>query len=508
MAEVVSMLLTEKYADQISAVITCYDRIVVQGVIPKWSFADGMTGYFYANKIKIFDYATFTQPLTQKVRDNAERIAKENGIEIEFIRKLKAFRKDDRVQEIIQKTGKTEGLVHIFSAMECCNTYKPWHDKATGKTFLKPDQSKCLHYYFYFIDKELGLCYLRVPTWAPFRLQFYMNGHNWLASKMKKKDISFEVLDNSFSFISDPAMAQKLSDRINPEDLHKALDAFAKRYCPVASEMEQQYSWTIMQIECATDIIFKSPEYLQPVYDEIIKTAIFSVKPDNIATFLGQRITYNCKKEVGTNYNQRFLGTRIKHHMGDVSIKMYDKHGIVLRIESTCNDVGSFRVMRKVNHKDGTSSEEKAPMKKSIYSLYQLFTIMKAANYRYLEFVSGFDDHSDGDRHLTEVTSPVMENERSYKGINFFDETDLKVLEAIGRGEFMTYGMQNKDIRKYVKNVKASAMSRIFKRLRLHGLIEKVEGSYKYFPTTLGKAVITAGLSIRNMILVPQLTIN
>lgn len=502
------MLLTDKYADYISAVLTCYDRIVIQGVIPGWSFSDGMTSYFYANNIKIFDFASFSQPLTQKVRENAEKIAKENGIEIEFIRKLKAFRKDDRIQEIIKNTGKTEGLIHIFSAMECCNTYKPWHDKNTGKTFLKPDQSKCLHYYFYFIDKELGLCYLRVPTWCPFRLQFYMNGHNLLASKMEKKGISFEWLDNSFSYISDPQAAQKLSDRINPEDIHKALDAFAKRYCPVASELGLAYSWTIMQIECATDIIFKSPEYLQPIYDEIIKTAVHTVNPDNIATFLGQRLTYNCKKEVGTHYNQRFLGTRIKHHMGDVSIKMYDKHGTVLRIESTCNNVGAFRVKRKVEHRDGTVSEQKAPMKKTIYSMYQLFTIMKAANYRYLEFISSFDDHSDGDRHLSEVTEPVIENERSYKGLNFFDKRDLTVLEVIGRGEFMTYGMQNKDIRKHMEGVTSSAMSRIFKRLRLHGLIEKGKGTYKYFPTALGKAVIAAGLSIRNMVLVPELSLD
>ena len=241
-------------------------------------------------------------------------------------------------------------------------------------------------------------------------------------------------------------------------------------------------------------------------YDEIIKRAIFSVRPDNIATFLGKKITYNCRKEVGTNYNQRFLGTRIKHHMGDVSIKMYDKHGLVLRIESTCNNVGEFRVKRKVEHRDGTISEKKASMKKSIYSLYQLFTIMKAANYRYLEYVSSFDDHSNGDKHLTKVSKPVHEKKRSYRGMNFFDERDLKVLETIGRGEFMTYGMQNKDIRKYIDDISSSAMSRIFKRLRLHGLIEKAAGSYKYFPTALGKEIISAGLTIRSMVLIPALS--
>ena len=499
------MLLTDKYADKIYGIITCYDRIIIQGYIPGWSHQEGMTSYLKANGIRIFDYSSFSQPFTEQVRQNAQRIADENHIEIEFIRKLHAFRKDDRIQQIISDTGKTEGLIHIFSAMERCNTYKPWHDKTTGKTFLKFDQSKCLHYYFYFIDKELGPCYLRVPTWTPFRLQFYMNGHNLLANKLQKKNISYRMLDNAFLEISDVETAQKLSDRINPERLHKVLDIFTKRYCPVAESLGLGYTWTVQQIECATDIMFKQQEYLAPVYDEIIRTAIFTVKPDNIATFLGQRITYNCKKEVGTNYNQRILGTRIKHHMGDVSIKMYDKFGLVLRIESTCNDISTFRVKRKVEHRDGSSSEQKAPLKKSIYSLYQLFTIMKAANYRYLEYISSFDDHSSGTGNLAKVTSSVIENERSYRGLNFFAAHDLRVLEAISRGEYMTFGMQGKDIRQYLGGISSSAMSRIFKRLRLHGIIERVPGTYKYFPTAYGKEVIAAGLTIKNLVLIPAL---
>ena len=158
------MLLTDKYADKIYGTITCYDRMIIQGYIPEWSYAQGMTRYLNVQGIRIFDYPSFSQPFTEQVRQNAQRIAGENGIEIEFIRKLRAFRKDDRIQKIISETGKTEGLVHIFSAMEQCSTYKPWHDKTTGKTSLHFDKSKCLHYYFYFIDKELGLCYLRVPT--------------------------------------------------------------------------------------------------------------------------------------------------------------------------------------------------------------------------------------------------------------------------------------------------------------------------------------------------------
>ncbi len=455
------MLLTDKYADKIHGIITCYDRMIIQGYIPNWSHAEAMAAYMKLNGIRIFDYPTsFSQPLTEQVRQNAEKIAHENGMEIEFIRKLHAFRKDDRIQNIIAETGKTEGLIHIFSAMECCNTYRPWHDKTTGKTFLKFDQSKCLHYYFYFIDRELGLCYLRVPTWPPFRLQFYMNGHNLLAYKLDKKQLSYRMQDNAFLEISDIETAQKLSDRINPQGLHKVLDVFARRYSPVPESLGLGYTWTVQQIECATD----------------------------------------------TNYNQRILGTRIKHHMGDVSIKMYDKFGCVLRIESTCNDISTFRVEREVQHRDGTSDIRKAPLKKSIYSLYQLFTILKSANYRYLEFISSFDDHSSGRKKLDEVSHSRREKERTYRGFNFFDSRDLSVLEAISKGEYMTFGIQGKQIRQHLPKITPSAMTRIFKRLKVHGLIEKIPGSYKYLITALGKEIIAAGLSIKNLILVPALT--
>ena len=117
---------------------------------------------------------------------------------VEFIRKIKAFRKEDRIKAILKQRGEHPGLVHIFSAMESCTSYKPWHDKKSGKTYLKYDSGKCLHYYFYFIDAVFGLCYLRVPTWCPVRLQFYCNGHNWLAHKLTKGHIPHVVQENAF----------------------------------------------------------------------------------------------------------------------------------------------------------------------------------------------------------------------------------------------------------------------------------------------------------------------
>jgi len=127
------MLLTKRYQDKIHGILSSYDRIVIHVTIPGWCYDKGMTSHLYANNIMIFDYPQFAQELRAQVRDNAETIAKENNIEIEFIRKTKAFQKEARIKEIIKERGDHPGLVHIFSSMESCTNYRPWHDKKTGK---------------------------------------------------------------------------------------------------------------------------------------------------------------------------------------------------------------------------------------------------------------------------------------------------------------------------------------------------------------------------------------
>jgi len=496
--------LTERYHTQIHGVLSCYDRIVITGTLPQLCFAQGMTGYLYEHGIRIFEYANFVQPFREQLRLNAQALAKANNIEIEFVRKQN-IRKEALVKKVLDKRGTAPGLVHILSAMESCESYRPWHNKQTGKTYLLPDSGKCLHYYFYFIDEELGLCYVRVPTWCPFRLQIYFNGHNWLASRLKKQHIEFSLLDNAFEFISDYEQAQKLADGFSVEALHKKLDQFAQTYCPVYHHFNQVYHWSVMQAEYATDIIFKRQSALGAIYDELVATAIHTVKPDNIATFLGRKLHSNYQGEVGNHYHVRLEGTRIKHSMGKVSIKMYDKFKKILRIETTVNDLSFFKHYRTVEHRDGTTSKKYASMKKNIYSLGPLRKLLTASNRRYLEFISAFDDYGSGRHNLNRISQPVKKNNRKYKGFNFFDDNDLRLLLTIARGEFNISGFKNKSIRKHWPAKSSGQISRLIKRLRMHGLIRKATNAYKYYLTKLGKRVIATALKIKELIIVPAL---
>jgi hypothetical protein len=111
-----------------------------------------------------------------------------------------------------------------------------YHQARSGSlTFLKPTAGKCLHYYFYFIDEQFGLCYVRVPTWAPFRLQVYFNGQSWLARQLRQVGIACEMLDNAFVSIADPGKAQELADALSAPMLHERLALCAQRFCVCVS---------------------------------------------------------------------------------------------------------------------------------------------------------------------------------------------------------------------------------------------------------------------------------
>jgi hypothetical protein len=499
------MLITETHQKEISGVLYCYDRVLISVTAGTFGYPEGMCMFFNTHGYRMFDFAKVFTPVTEQIKENAERLAKENGLEIEYIRNTRAFRKEDRIADIVTRRGGEAGLVHIFSALELNKTYKPWHDKTSGSTYFKSEDTKCLTYYFYFIDREFGLCFIRVPTIAPYKMDFYFNGHNWLETKLRKRGIPYEKADNAFTRIDDFEEAQKLSDRLRVEDLHAALDLFLKRYCPMPEAWGLRYNYSIRQVEYACDILFKSESALKPLYDHIVKTAMHTVTPDNIANFLGKRFSVLFEGETGSRYDKRILGTRIKHQMGEISVKIYDKFGKILRIEITSNDVSQLKVFREVQKRDGSIVKTIAPVKKSIYSLFDLAGVFKNACNRYLEFISSFDDPTDGLKKLGRVTETVTENKQNYKGFNFFSTDDEKILIAVADGKFILKGITNKTLRSMLPEKKPWQLSRILKRLRLHGLIKKIGHAYKYYLTRLGKQVIAAGLSFKNIALIPAL---
>jgi hypothetical protein len=133
-----SQSLTERYDERIAGTLSYYDRLVITGTLPVVCYAAGMTGYLNAKGIRIFDYPQFAMTLRDRVRERAASLAAEAGVTIEHVGKA-YIRKEDVVARVLAQRGDHLGLVHVISAMEACDVYKPWHDKQTHKTFIRPD---------------------------------------------------------------------------------------------------------------------------------------------------------------------------------------------------------------------------------------------------------------------------------------------------------------------------------------------------------------------------------
>ena len=499
-----SQSLVERYDERIAGVLSCYDRMVITGTLPGVCYAEGMTRFLHANGVRIFDYPQFVMALRDRVRDRAASLAAEAGVTIEHIGKAH-IRKEDVVARVLEQRGDRPGLVHILSAMEACDAYQPWHDKQTHKTFVRPDSGKCLHYYFYFQDARFGLVYLRVPTWAPFRLQFYCNGHGWLARKLTAKGIGYTMADNAFVRIDDWARAQELADSLSPDQLHRALDRYAAQCCPVSDEFGQSYHWSLMQVEYATDLAFRSTTTLSPLYEQLIRETVLSVKAEQIATFLGRQITPLLAQEIGSQFSTRIEGTCVKHRFGKCSIKMYDKCGSVLRIETTTNDVSFFKHHRKVEHRNGPPTRGIAPVKKTIYSLIDLREILLGCNRRYLAHLSALDDFSAGVRALGRLTRPREVDGKTVKGINFFEPGDSALLHALQNPRVNIAGIRRAELLANLEMFSPGRLSRHLRRLLDIGAIKRITGTYRYYLTKAGRAATAAAERLKQATIVPAM---
>jgi hypothetical protein len=344
-----------------------------------------------------------------------------------------------------------------------------------------------------------------VPTRAPFRLQFSFNGHNLLAHQLDREGIGSRMIDHAFVALDDWERAQALARTVHVPARHRELDQLARTDGPVITRFRSGVPWSLMPVESATDRVVHQPDVLRPLSEALSRTAIHAVQGEPVATFLGHRRTDSDAGAIGHDFSTRLEGTRIKPSRGPAAIKMDDQFAWVLRVETTGNDVTSFKHHRRVDHRDGTWERKRAPMRKSISSLPDLMGWLGDANRRYLEFLGALEDPTAGFKRLEKIAEPVPEEGRSHRGFNLFDGDDLDRFQAISRGQFTISGFRSRDLREWLPGRPAAQLARMIKRLRVPGLLKKIGKRYKYDLTKLGRIVVTTAWKLREMVIIPSL---
>jgi hypothetical protein len=502
-------------------VLSGLDRLRFKGSLPQLYCPRTMDAYLEVKKILFKDFKQFATDLTQRIKNAALHMAEVAGRPFRYLASCYT-RKETLARELIDKDRLQEGLVGVFGCVESCRTYFLCGNRQTKKLEFKLESGKCQHFYFYHLHPEFGLMHLRLQSWFPFQVHICINGREWLGRQMDRHQMHYVKKENSFTAISHVKGAQRLMDKQLDLDWPEHLDRILRQNHPLAAEICQplglRYFWTTQESEYATDLMFKSPKPLAHIYPALVRHAITSFSSSDVMRFLGHRVPAHrkvnghFKGEVVSDLKERPEGIRVKHALNANSIKMYDKQGTVLPIETTINNTRDFRVYREAQigpHGRAKSDQGKKAwriLRRSVVDFKRRAEISLAANTRYLTALSATAGKIPLFQWVDEVCKPVQRDGYRARALNPWSPQDSALLQAVNRGEYKISGFRNRDLRPFLFKGKAdpkeqkrrsAAVSRKLAMLRTHGLIKKVQGTHRYVLTQKGSTTIIALLAAR-----------
>ena len=494
-----------KFTSLIVAVLSCFDRVIFKGHLalaaPREleSFVDGVL------KVRRSDFMkTIAPQYSDRLIEHAQTWAETSSRTYEY--RTGQFRKDQWAQDLIRDQGISEGLVGILCTQETCPSFALVPGPQRPQFVSRNRQQRVLYYYF--LDPQFGLIHIRLQTWLPFTVQVYVNGHEWLAQQMVQKKLGFVQQHNAFTQLDDPIQAQRLADRFAQLDWPRILDRWARQVNPLLHELFPSYPvhWVVDQAEYATDLLFTGRAALAGLYRALVDYAVRTFTPKDILSFLGRKWDRRFDGEVHTQYeDERWFGTRIKHRMKTNWLKMYDKFGRILRVETVINSAKEFWVYRTQHHRDGTSSVGYYPMTKSVASLVDYQEQALACNRRYLDALAVVNDPAPAYPELRQLTEPKVVDGRSYAGFNPARREDVRLFRAVLDGDHIARGFRNGDIREplfghpksSVQQRRASAaVGRLLRRLHVRQLVAKIPRTRRWRVTERGRHLLGVAVQL------------
>jgi hypothetical protein len=501
----------ERNRDRIVGVLSGCDRVLFRGTLRSISYLDGMQRLLAAYRVPLQQFAPFVQRISGRIKTHAQQLAAKHQRPFVYLESA-ALSKEDMARHIAERDGVEQGLICILSCVEPCQTYALRKDREKKHLLLVPAQRKCLHLYFYFMDREFGMIHVRLQTWLPMSIQICINGREYLARRLDRAGIGYEKRDNCFARIDDISRAQRMMDDLDKRKWAGFLNKYGRLVNPwVARDNELKmfdYYWTTRQSEYATDVMFRDEASLAAVYPALADHAIRHFRSRDVMRFLGRRTNIRFSGPAHSQLGHRCEGMRVKHWVEENSIKMYDKEGTVLRIETTINNPRRLKVRRTATLK-GQRRKAWLPMRKGVVDFQRRAEICRAANGRYLEALGAVGEPSPTRQLLDPVSKRITRRGRPYRALRPIDPEEAKLFAVLTDGKYLLQGFRNADLRQVLfpqtpddpqrQRKESAQVSRQLRLLRAHGLVRKVTGTFYYRITKRGQQVMTTALQLREI---------
>ena len=499
-----------KHTQDIAGVLSCFDRVIFRGYLP-CSYPRGLEGFLGQQGVLLKDFKHYAPEVAERVKEHVRVAVEQAGGVFRHLPKKERMEEEARKQAA--ERGLREGIVCGFSCLETCATFRLQYGQ--GRPRLKKDYRRCLVVYVYVLHTLLGLIHVKLHTWFPLTMQVYVNGHEWLARQMDGAGLSYHQADNAFLDLGDVPAAQRLADRFAKQNWPRLLQALARQFNPLLADAlkGRKYYWVTDQAEYATDVLFRTPAALAALYPRLLEHATLCLGAEDIFKFLGRKLTPQFAGEVQTHRGRRVEGTRVKHTVGSNRLKMYDKAGQVLRIETVINRPRDFRVRRPRLQSDGRREMAWQPLCKGVAWLWRYAEISRTANGRYLEALTAVDDGRRARAALDRASRPARFGQGHRRALQPLSPHDQALFLAVLRGEHRQRGFSNRDVARQLyarpasdpaeRRRRCGRVTRQIQLLRAHGLVAKVPRARRYRVTAKGEALMSAAVYVRHTYL-PQ----
>jgi hypothetical protein len=503
-----------QHAASVIGVLHGFDRLRFKGTLLRIASARGLGSFMASTGVLLKDAGSWMLQRSDELKKASLAIADAQGRPVHYVNDS-SVRKEELALGVARRDGIERGLVCVVTAVEPCQSFDVQrnHDKKVLELVAR--RRKCLHLYHYFRHPELGLMHLRLQTWFPFTVWSCVNGREWLCRQLAAENIGYQQRENCLVDVADLGRAQELADAQVRTDFAALLNPLVDQVHPLHRSMfggyPMDYYWSCQDSEWASDVLFRSSAELSSLYPYLIRHGMQNLSCPAVMRFLGRKAPAdggyhgNFTGQVVSDLKERPEGIRLKHRVNGNSIKMYNKQGSVLRIETTIVQPRDFKVFRGTEADPDTKKWQK--MRKGVADLPRRAQVSQAANERYGEMMAAARCTTP----LKDLAEPLCRRTRyknhPVRAMNPLAGDDALLLETVNRGEFAINGFRNRDVRKHLyaqptsdqreQKRRGAATTRKLRLLRAHRLVKKVSKTHRYVLTDQGRNTIASLLAAR-----------
>jgi hypothetical protein len=479
---ITQLSLAEVLRQHVTLEVECIDRMYLNVYIPPLQRETGASWFLKQQRKCPVASSAARAPISHAFVEAIEAYAQTQQVPV--ITFEKGPRKDDVVAPYVARAAGQEGIVLIGKAQEKCTTFRTHkgHGPRTRDSYPRLYRTTALvnHYYFYGVDQDFGPFFIKFSSYFPYTAKFCFNGHEYLKRQLTRAGIAYEALDNGLRSCADPARMQALADSLSAEQIEALVRKWLARLPQPLTAAERaagyDYELSILQAEFSLTQVLDRPLTGRLFFEAAIRENLDLGRPEQVQLIFDRRVTRRTPGRFRTRIITEGVTPALHVDYKHSRIKQYHKEGRALRTETTINDTRDFYVGKRL---------------KNLPALRQ---IGFQANRRLLNVQALSHDCLLGEDAFQQVNQPREVSGQRVAALRFIDPRVHALLSALVAFRLLPYGFANHDLRALLApllglapdQLTAGQMTYHLRRLRLHGLIQRLPHTHRYQVTDFG----------------------